>query len=93
MKIYISGAITGITEPETLFKSAENFLRERGDEPINPMTLPHNHDKSWRSYMKEDIKALLDCDGIFLLKNWIHSTGANIEFHIANGLDMVMEYE
>lgn len=89
MKIYISGKITGIEEQaRELFSKAENDIREAGHEPVNPMTLPHNHDKSWQSYMKEAIKAMCDCDAIYMLSNWEKSKGAIIERRIADYLGL-----
>ena len=58
-KVYISGKITGIeNEAPELFAKAEKELQSKGFETVNPLTLNHQHDKSWHSYMKEDIKAL-----------------------------------
>jgi hypothetical protein len=83
-KIYISGKITGIeAQAAQLFEQAETDIRNAGFEPVNPMKLNHNHDKSWESYMKADLKALLDCDGIFMLNNWTDSKGALIELDLA----------
>jgi hypothetical protein len=70
MRIYISGKITGIEqEALALFAKAEAFLKEQGHTPVNPMALPHLHDKEWHSYMREDIKALCACDAIYMLHN------------------------
>jgi len=83
-KIYISGKITGIEDQAAqLFEQAETDIRNAGFEPVNPMKLNHKHDKSWESYMKADLKALLDCDGIFMLDNWSDSKGALIELDLA----------
>lgn len=82
-KIYISGKITGIDNYAELFESAEKLLIEKGFEVINPVKLNHLHDKTWNSYMKEDIKALMDCDAIYMLKNWHQSKGAIIEKKLA----------
>lgn len=93
-KIYISGKITGIEdEAEKLFAEAEIILREMGCDPINPFTLNHEHDKSWKSYMAEDIKALVDCDTIFMLPNWKQSPGARIERKLAKYLGIKIMYE
>lgn len=93
-KIYISGKITGIEdEAEKLFAEAEIILREMGCDPINPFTLNHEHDKSWKSYMAQDIKALVDCDTMFMLSNWKNSTGARIERKIAKYLGIKIRYE
>ena len=83
-KIYISGPITGIeaTAPK-LFKEAEDFLKAKRYEVVNPMTINHDHDKSWVSYMKTDIIALMGCDSIFMLDNWEESKGACIEYYLA----------
>jgi hypothetical protein len=93
-KIYISGKITGIEEEAAhIFESASSLLQIQGYEIINPMTLPHNHDKSWESYMREDLKALLDCDSIYMLNGWNDSKGANLEYHIAISLGLEVIYE
>ncbi len=92
-KAYISGKITGIeNEAPALFAAAEKELNERGYNVVNPLTLNHAHDKSWHSYMKEDIKALCDCDMIHMLANWTDSKGAIIEHTIAMYLGLKVEY-
>jgi hypothetical protein len=93
-KIYISGKISGIEdEAIELFAKAEKDLQAQGHDTINPMTLNHEHDKSWHSYMKEDVKAMCDCDEIFMLSNWIDSTGATLEHLIANYLGLKITYQ
>ena len=94
MKIYIRGKITGIEETAPqLFKAAEEFLKAKGYEVVNPMTINHDHDKSWLNYMKTDIIALMECDAIFMLENWEESKGALIEnFNaIALGYDIIYQ--
>jgi len=92
-KIYISGKITGIDNYAELFQNAEDYLISLGYEVINPVKLNHEHDKSWESYMKEDIKALLYCDEIYLLENYYKSKGAMIERAIAVELGMKVIYQ
>lgn len=93
-KIYISGRITGMEqEAPVLFAQAERMLSSRGWETVNPMTLPHQHDKSWAAFMREDIKALCDCDAIYMLDNWRRSRGAFIEWALATVLGMKILYE
>jgi len=93
-KIYISGRITGIeTEAPLLFAEACIEMRELGFDTVNPMDLEHNHDKSWNSYMRNDIKALMECDAIYMISNWVHSKGAEIERRIAMDLGMKVIYE
>jgi len=72
MKIYISGKISGIEEEAfKIFEACEKELMEQGFEVVNPMKLTHHHDKSWESYMKECIEALLSCGSIYMLKTGI----------------------
>jgi hypothetical protein len=93
-KIYIAGKISGkesIAAEE--FQLAESYLILQGFEPINPMKLPHNHNKEWASYMKECLKSLMDCDEIYMLSGWENSIGATIEHHIAKALKMKFIYQ
>lgn len=88
-KIYISGAVTGIEISAVLFfEKAEKKLIDQGFEVVNPMTLEHNHDLTWNSYMRTDLKALLDCDYIYMLSNWKNSRGAKIEHNLAKELEI-----
>lgn len=90
MKVYISGQITGLDNFAELFEQAQIKLESQGHEVVNPVKIEHNHDKTWRSYMKNDIKALCDCDAIFLLPNWESSNGARLEYHVALRLGMTI---
>jgi len=93
-KIYLSGKITGIeNEAEKLFQAAEDHCLEKGYAVVNPMKLNHNHDKSYDAFMKEDVKAMCDCDYIFLMKNWEDSNGARIEKQIAELLKIKIIFE
>lgn len=86
-RVYIAGKISGMeTQAAIEFQTAEDLLLKLGYEVVNPMKLPHEHDKSWESYMKECIKFLVDCDHIYLLDNWSQSTGAKIECQLALSL-------
>src|SRR5690554_148008 len=86
-KVYIAGKVTGIEEEAyVLFNEVEQALIKEGYEAINPMKLPHDHDKSWEAYMKECISILTSCDYIILLPNWKDSKGARLEQAIAYNL-------
>lgn len=97
MKIYISGKITGLSikEATSNFDKAETLLVGLGHQVVNPMKLvPYSPNLSWLDYMRADIKALVDCDGIFLLPDWSRSNGAILEHQIAKGLRMpAFEYQ
>jgi len=87
-KCYNSGQITGL-ESEVYtknFDEADQAITEIGLNPINPLKLPHIHSKTWEEYMKEDIKAMMDCNVIYLQKNSNQSRGSEIEETLAKEL-------
>ena len=94
-KIYISGKITGLVYEDALsnFNAAEKFLKLAGHEVINPMTIEHNHDKTWESYMKVDLIEMLKCDAVYMLKGWYNSKGAVMEFDIAQKLGIQILFQ
>lgn len=92
-KCYIAGKITGTNDFKERFAKAEQEVNRMGLLPINPVALPHNHDKSWASYMKECIAELMGCDCIYLLKGWDKSPGAKLEHSIANFKGMEIFFE
>ena len=93
--IYISGKITGlpIETAYEIFSIAEKQLIENGFKTINPMTIEHNHNKSWENYMRVDLKSLLDCNYIYMLKDWHLSKGANIEYNLAKDLGLSIIFQ
>lgn len=89
---YISGKITGVERTaEKQFQAVEDKLTAKGFKVINPFKLDHNHDKTWESYMKVCIAALVNCDVIVMLPNWQNSPGAKIELQIALNLGIEVE--
>lgn len=93
-KIYISGKVTGMEEEaKILFKKAQTFLEDEGYTVINPMELPANHNKTWRSYMLVCLEALIRCDAIYMLNNHNESPGAKIELDVANALEIDVIYQ
>jgi hypothetical protein len=91
-KVYLSGKITGtdLAETRAKFAKAQAELMNAGFEVMNPMALPHDHDKSWNSYMRECIKALMDCDELCLLPCHVTSRGARIEARLAFDLGIAV---
>jgi hypothetical protein len=94
-RIYISGKITGVVFEDALeqFALAEKKLCDMGYEVTNPMTIAHEHDKSWENYMRLDLKAMLECDSIYMLINWEASKGAVIEHNLAKDLGFKIHYQ
>lgn len=92
-KIYISGPISGLRfdKVERAFNDAEIRLQEEGYEVVNPLENGLTKDHSWREHMKADIKLLMECDTIYLLKGYKDSKGAMIEYDLARilGYDII----
>lgn len=85
MKVYISGPITGLPL-ETVynnFTNAEVRLLEQGYEVVNPLNNGLPRESTWNEHMRADLKLLLDCDAIYLLKGYQNSKGAMIEYDLA----------
>lgn len=95
MTIYISGKITGDPNYKEKFAAAEQEIKDGVEVKaniINPAKLPADK-KTWLEYMQRDIKLLMDCDAIFMMKGWRHSKGARLERYIAKALGLVIIYE
>lgn len=98
-RCYIAGSITnGDTvksseQREQAFADAEYALELALFHPVNPMKLPHAHDKLWLSYMRECLTALLTCEAIYMLQGWEQSKGAKIEHKLAKQLGFKIFYQ
>lgn len=92
-KVYISGPITGLSfeKVEQAFNDAEIRLQEEGYEVVNPLENGLTKDHSWREHMKADIKLLMECNTIYLLKGYRTSKGAMVEYDLARilGYDII----
>lgn len=103
MRIYISGKIAGLTPTEAarLFRDGEieanNFFRQFSSvvETINPITACEGNTKfkTYDDFMREDIRLLMGCAGIWMLKGWRDSKGATVEHDLAKALHMAIGYE
>lgn len=98
-RIYIAGGITGITEEvyKANFAKAKETVEQLGYKPVSPLDIRHeanpDFDGTWESYMKGDLKVLLDCYGVFAMRNWEESKGASIEVNLAKKLKMHLIYQ
>ena len=93
-KVYISGRISGASfiEDRACFDNAQEFLRERGDIAVNPIYICTSAHESTAG-MRQRIKALADCDGIYMLKGWRASREARLEHFISLKLNLKIELE
>lgn len=90
MKVYIAGPMTGLPEFNfPAFDKAQAELENKGLMVVNPAKLADHTDKPWAWYMRNSLKAMLDCNAIYLLPGWEKSRGARLELKIALELGFV----
>lgn len=86
-RVYLSGPIKDIHDPASIFRDAELEVALMGierDNIVNPMTIEsHKPDSTVEEYMREDLKGLLTCDTIYMLRGWEKSVGARMELMVA----------
>lgn len=84
-RVYISGPMTDLPDFNfPAFHQAAASLRSRGFDVVNPAEINTETGGDWHLYLREDIKALCDCDMLALLPGWQRSKGARLELHIAH---------
>lgn len=95
MTVYISGRITGDPDYKEKFDLMEKCLKNAAHfDVVNPTKeVPFNENWSWSDYMKQDVKLLADCDGIFMMKGWRRSKGARLERYLAKKLGLIIMYQ
>lgn len=94
MKLYLSSKMSGLPNnnyPE--FERMKNKYINKGYEVVSPHDLSKEVEAikeapEWIDYMKNDIKALIECDCICMFGDWMNSKGARVEYSIANGLGL-----
>jgi hypothetical protein len=92
-RLYLSGPMTGIPEHNfPAFNRATAELRALGIDVVNPVEVNPDATKSWSQCLREDIKALCDCQGIVLMPGWAQSNGAQLELHVAHRLGMNVHF-
>jgi len=99
-KIYISGAISGMSigVAKAAFADAKDYLYWNSEHLhhniINPFYIkPFLGLENWLCYMINDVRELLKCDSIYMLKGWQNSRGACIEHLIAVWRKMEIIYQ
>jgi len=86
-RIYIAGKVTGDPNYRAKFRSESERLHSLGYEPVNPSEIIAE-DEPWKRAMKTALRAMLECDGVSLLPDWMNSKGARIEWRLATELGM-----
>lgn len=90
MKVYITGPMTGVPNfNRVAFLKAEALLTNLGYQVVNPARLDGGDTtQSWLYYILRDLYFLSQCDAIYQLPNWKKSTGAMVEFLVAQKLGL-----
>jgi hypothetical protein len=100
--VYISGPVSGAT-PESIasnlkvFEEAQRLLLSMGCDVFNPALIqgpidPLKDEALWQYYMHFCVRALPECDSIFMLPGWQNSKGAKWEHRIADMLGLPKFY-
>lgn len=89
-RLYIAGPMTGYAESNyPAFNAVADALRDVGYEVINPAEFGNDNGRtSYVDLLRNDLRALLDCDGVAALDNWWESVGARNEIQVAGTLKM-----
>jgi len=87
MKIYIAGAITGLSgeEAEANFMWAEMLIERAGHTPLNPLKLVDQAEgRSYMAYLLDALRIVDEqAEAIYFLPNWHDSWGAVKELAFA----------
>lgn len=85
-RAYLAGPMTGYEEHNfPAFTSHAAWLRQHGYEVVNPAeleALETGPRKEWAYYLKRDIRELLTCDSVAVMRGWENSPGATLEVYI-----------
>jgi nucleoside 2-deoxyribosyltransferase len=89
-RVYISGPMKGLTttQYQEKFDRVAQQLRAAGFEVASPPELNRMHNmtdenSTYSDFLKSDIRELIDCQAIFMLKGWQWSNGAQFEVKAA----------
>lgn len=88
-RLYVAGPMTGYADcnyPE--FNRVSEILRQAGYEVVNPAEVHIDEQHHYVDLIREDLRVMLDCQGVATIENWWESTGARNEVHVAGILKM-----
>lgn len=95
MTIYLSGPMSGIPDlNHPAFDKARDRLLVEGHRVVSPADLDRNRPPlPYKDKLRDDLRYLLDCQAIYLLKGWGDSQGACLEWFVALSLGMHICFE
>ena len=88
-RLYVAGPCSGYPEnnyPE--FNRVADELELAGYDVVNPATVHISGRYHYVDLLREDLRAMLECDGVAVLENWWESVGARNEVMVAGLLKM-----
>lgn len=89
MRIYVAGPMTGLPDYNLpAFAAATDRLRQVRFDARNPGHRGVIDGYTWRDYMRDGLRMLLDCDAVALLDGWGGSKGAALEVQVALAVEM-----
>jgi hypothetical protein len=92
--LYVAGPMRGYKNLNfDAFNKKTAELREKGFIVINPVEINPDQDANYLDCMRADIRAITECSGIYLLKGWENSEGANAEYQVARMLKLKVYFE
>lgn len=95
MKIYISIPITGRDQRKARHKAdlAKAAISRAGHTPVSPFDIYAGKSPTYADHLCYDLRALADCDAIYLCKGWQYSRGCRIERNFADEFLKKIIYE
>lgn len=95
MRVYISGAISGIDDYGERFANAEKQLIGQGYSVVNPASIDTvlPQDMTYEEHMTIDFALLDICEAVYMLQGWNKSCGANREYGYALAKDKIIMFE
>ena len=84
-RIYISIPITGynVTTQRQKADLVKAKLSREGWTPVSPFDIYAGKNPKYEDYICADLRAMMDCDAIFMCKGWESSVGCRIEYSVA----------
>lgn len=94
-RIYIAGGIEGldIKQRKQDFREVEMRLRDEGYVTRNPFDNGLPDDARREDHIRADLKMMLECDEIYMMRGWEWSKGASRERDVALECGLKIRYE
>lgn len=84
MKVYLSIPISGCeAQAREKADKIKMALSKRGFEVVNPFEIYAGDNPKYIDHLLADLRALNDCDAIYLCKGWQNSKGCQLEREFA----------